>query len=338
MMVQYLVGLCSLRHDPDSIDVILGDMIMDIAAGKERDVDVTITIRDERGKHSAFKAAEVKHESKPLDVVAIEQLCIKLADMPRVTHKAIFSTSGYTDGARSKALAHNVDLYTFLPWDRPIEDDFPDLSGLKTPSEFLAHFESSLLYWVDFHVYLVAPDGPSSFTYKGTSPILTQHGKPHAEFSMMRHYQDEILKRSTRILCMQEPAATILRTFPYCLEVEGNDYFSGPKWPHAHTLELERDQVFLRIDKDKPFQVQSVTISGYLQWRRRKREPKFYILEKLADKSIFSGAAIADYGDDDGRMFAMIFPDKGRTFGIHSFQLSEKQKNMIHKLKLKVTS
>lgn len=338
MVVQYLVGLCSLRHDTDAIDVTLGDMVMDVAAGKERDVDVTVTIRAESGELSAFKAAEVKHEGKALDVVAIEQLCLKLADMPKVTHKAIFSTSGYTDGARSKASAHNVDLYTFLPWDRPIEDDFPDLLGVKTPSEFLAHFESSLLYWVDFHIYLVPPEGPTSFTYEGTSPISTQDGKPHAEFSTMRQYQDEILMRSTGILCTQEPAATILRTFPYGLKAEGNDYFAGPPWPHTHTLDLDRDQAFLRIDEDRPFQVRSATISGYLQWRHRKREPKFYILERVADKEIFAGAAIADYGVDDGRMFAMIFPDKGRTLGIHRFQLSEKQRNMIHKLKLKMPS
>lgn len=338
MMVQYIVGLCSLRHDSDAIDVTIGDMVMDIAAGKERDVDITVTIRSENGELSAFKAAEVKHEGKPLDVITIEQLCLKLADMPKVTHKAIFSTSGYTDGARSKASAHKVDLYTFLPWDRPIEDDFPDFQGVKTPSEFLAHFESSLLYWVGFHIYLVVPDGPASFSYDGKIPVLTQDGKPHAEFLTMHQYRNEILMRSTGLLCTQEPATTILKTFPYGLKTEENDYFAGPPWPHTHTLDLERDQAFLKIDENGPFQIQSVTISGHLQWRRRKREPKFYILERVTDKAIFAGAAIADYGVDDGRMFAMIFPDKGRTLGIHRFQISEKQKNIIHKLKLKMSS
>ena len=338
MMVQYVVGLCSLHHDPDAIDVTIGDMVMDVAAGKERDVDVTVTIRADNDELSAFKAAEVKHEGKALDVVTIEQLCLKLADMPKVTHKAIFSTSGYTDGARSKAAAHNVELYTFQPWDRPIEDDFPDFPGVKKPSEFLAHFESSLLYWADFHVYLVAPEGPSSFTYEGTTPVFTQDGKAHAKFSTMRQYQDEILMRSTGVLCMQEPATTILRTFPYGLKAEECDYFAGPSWPHTHTLDLERDQAFLRIGQDRPFQIRSVTISGHLEWRRRKREPKFFILERVSDQAIFAGAAIADYGVDDGRMFAMIFPDKGGAIGIHRFEISEKQKNMIHKLKLKMPS
>ena len=36
MMVQYLVGLCCLRHDPDAIDVTIGAMVMDEAAGNSR--------------------------------------------------------------------------------------------------------------------------------------------------------------------------------------------------------------------------------------------------------------------------------------------------------------
>ena len=70
--------------------------------GKNRDVDVTVTVQSENGEVTVFKAAEVKHEGRPLDVGPVEQLCLKLADMPKVTHKSIFYSSGYTDGAISK--------------------------------------------------------------------------------------------------------------------------------------------------------------------------------------------------------------------------------------------
>jgi hypothetical protein len=153
MIVQYLVGLCCLRHDPDAVDVTVGDIVFDAAAGKERDVDVTVTVQDESGIVTAFKAAEVKHEGQTLDVGTIEQLWIKLADMPKVTHKSIFSSSGYTDGAKAKAAAHSVELYSLKPWDRPIGEDFPDFEGVKTPAEFLAHFESNLLYWVNYRFF-----------------------------------------------------------------------------------------------------------------------------------------------------------------------------------------
>ena len=82
-----------------------------------------------------------------------------------------------------------------------------------------------------------------------------------------------------------------------------------------------------------------VTISGRLQWRKRVIEPEFKILERVSDKSIFAGAALADYGVlVTGAMFAVIFPDKGRELGIHSIQIPEKQKNMIRELKIRAPS
>ena len=338
MMVQYLVGLCCLRHDPDAIDVTVGDMVMDDAAGKERDVDVTVTLTGDDGKISAFKASEVKHEKNALDVAAVEQLIMKLSDMPGITHKSIFSTSGYTDGAQKKALSHGVVLYTLKPWDRPISQDFPDFPGVGTPGEFMTHFQSSLLYWIGHHMYFVSSGGPPSFKFTDETPVVLLSGKAHPAYATMSDYQNDLLMRSTGILCMKDPAWTVLNTFPYGMEEKNEEYLAGPAWPHTHTLELARDDACLQLDDLEPFKLDSVTILGHLQWRKRVIKPEFKILERVDDKSIFAGAAVADYGVDDGRMSAMIFPDKGRELGIHQFQIPEKQRNMIRKLKIREPS
>ena len=338
MMVQYLVGLCCLRHDLDAVDVTVGDMVMDNAAGKERDVDVTVTLTGDDGEITAFKASEVKDEGKALDVTAVEQLILKLSDMPKVTHKAIFSTSGYTDGARSKASSHGVELYTLKPWERPISQDFPDFPGVGTPGEFLAHVESSLLYWVDFHMHFIVPGGPASFTLVDATPIVSANGKTHSAHTNLLDYKNALLMRSTGILCMQEPASTVKRTFPCAMIEKSEGYLSGPAWPHTHTLDLATDSAHVQLDDQEPTRLASVTISGQLQWRKRVIEPEFKILERVGDKSIFAGAAVADYGVDDGRMFAMIFPDKGRELGIHSFQIPEKQRSLIRGIKLRDSS
>ena len=101
MMIQYLVGLCCLRHNPDAVNITLGDFVYDEAAQKERDVDVTITLQGKNGSVTSFKAVEVKDEKKPIGVQAIEQLCMKLDDMPKVSEKIIFSTSDYSEGAKA---------------------------------------------------------------------------------------------------------------------------------------------------------------------------------------------------------------------------------------------
>src|ERR1700674_2014440 len=120
MLVQYLVGLCCLRWDPDAVDVTIGDMVRDEAANKERDVDVTVTVAEADGARRAFKAYEVKREGSALDVADVEALCLKLGDMPSISHRAIVSSSGFTTGAQAKASYHGVDLFSLRPWTRPL--------------------------------------------------------------------------------------------------------------------------------------------------------------------------------------------------------------------------
>ena len=334
MTTQYLVGLCCLQHNPDAIDITLGDLIYDTAAGKERDVDVTVTIEDANGNIEAFKAVEVKAESKPLDVAIIEQLCLKLSDMPRVTQKSIFSRSGFTDGAISKAKAHSVDLYTIMPWDTPIGEDLLDFEGIGAPGEFLSSTESDLLYWVNYNVSIVIRKATKPIVFQNNTPILTRTGKRHDTFFDIQKFIDTILMRSTGILCMQEPATTILRTFPYTLYLPDADYLAGPAWPHTHTIDVTSDEAYIELENDV-FRIDEVTIAGNLQWRQRKLDPEFFILKNVYTKKIFAGAAIADYGANDGRMFAMVFPETGRTLGIHQICIPEKQKNMLRNLKIK---
>ena len=86
------------------------------AASKHRDVDVTVTISQDGSITGALKAYEVQHEREPLDVVDVEQLCLKLLEMPTVTHRSIVSASGFTASARSKACCHGITLYELRPW------------------------------------------------------------------------------------------------------------------------------------------------------------------------------------------------------------------------------
>ena len=333
MVVQYLVGLCCIYNDPNAVDVILGDEVYDSAAKKERDVDVTVTVKNTRGNIEAFKAVEVKAESRPLDVTKIEQLCMKLADMRSVTTKSIFSASGYTEAAIRKAKTHSVDLYTLMPWDTPIGKDFADFDGIGTPTEFLSHFESNLLYWANYYVSVVARKGPGSFSYQTDTPIYNKSGKTHKYTPDMGSFIDKILIVSTEKLFAIEPAITILRTFPYSLSSQDSEYSVGPSWPHTHTIDVTSNEVYLKLN-DTLTRIDEITVSGYLEWRKRKRNPIFYIFKNAFNQEIFAGAAIADYGANDGRMFAMIFPPKGLGIGIHRFCIPKKQRNIIKNLKI----
>lgn len=115
MLVQFLVGLCCVNRNPEAVDIVLGDMVVDRTDGEARDVDVTVTLNDVPGVVRAYMAYEVKHEKRKLDKTTVEQLIGKLRDMPQVTHRAIVSTAGFTKGAFAKADYYGVKLFTVKP-------------------------------------------------------------------------------------------------------------------------------------------------------------------------------------------------------------------------------
>jgi hypothetical protein len=310
----------------------VGDLVLDTAAEKKRDVDVTVTVRED-GVVRAFKAYEVKKEGKPLDVATVEQLCVKLKDMPDITHRAIVSTSDFTEAAVKKASAYQVDLFKLTPWTKPIESQFPDFPNVGIPDTFFSSSESSLLYWVDYHIHLSVSSGPASFSWLPDTPVYTSNKKPHKRLKNHGDFSNDVLHRSTTILFSTEPASTIGRTFPLYSR-QNTDYQEGPPWPHTHTIQVAQDNIFLKFDGHLS-KIDCVTISGYLQWRKRKITPQFYAIENVNTGEVFAGSIIADRGSEDGGMLAIIFPPTTRELGIHQFQLTERHKNMIRGLKLR---
>ena len=117
--IHYLVGLMVLSSGDDNVDVMLGDMVDDVASGTPRDVDITITARTHDGMIQAFTGVEVKAEKRPLDVIAVEQLCAKLKDMPGITQRSVVSASGYTAPAIEKARYHGTELWELKEWENP---------------------------------------------------------------------------------------------------------------------------------------------------------------------------------------------------------------------------
>ncbi|HEX3913248.1 MAG TPA: hypothetical protein VHW71_07055 [Steroidobacteraceae bacterium] len=117
------------------------------------------------------------------------------------------------------------------------------------------------------------------------------------------------------------------------VHLEGESFSSTPAWPHTHTIDVREDQVYLRLDGGF-FQLAPVTISGYLQWRRETRVPEFYVMENVSSQEVFAAATVASYGIEDSRMFAMVFRPDSREANIHQFELLEKHRNAIRRLRI----
>jgi len=294
MLVQYVVGLCCLRRNPDAVHVELGDLVLDEASGKMRDVDVTVTIDDQSGESWAFKAFEVKDEKSPLDVGDVEQLCAKLNDMKSVTHRAIVSSSG--------------------------------LTGL--PEEAIP-FSRKLLVWVNsqYSFKLIVTAAQRSFSIENADALFDSAGDVHARYKTFGQYADEILLRSTEQLWDQEPAKTMGHTLP---EFHGSGCSVTREWTHSHTLDVSADNVYLRVDD--LVKLKMITISGYMRWETTHERPDFRVMRRVRDGEPFAGALIA-LGKREGNMIVFVMSDS-RVMGIHFVQLEEKHLNMIRQLSL----
>jgi Restriction endonuclease len=328
MLVQYLIGLCCARWNSDAVDVTIGEMVIDSAAGKTRDVDVTVTVNDaETGKY-AFKPYEVKHEGTSLDVSEVEQLCMKFQDMGNVTHCAIVSTSGFSDSAQEKAKAHGVDLYQLIPWKKPLQEQFPFITMKGTPQEcFPSH--QLLLTWTRFQISVVAPTAQGPFQVDADASVYDAEGLPHKRYETFDEWRRALLFRSTNTLHAFEHPQRMLFAFP--VPYHSWDDAEAPAWPHTHTLDVAADEVYVEVS-GKWCRVETGTISGFLQWQRGPAS-MYYLMSKVPNDQPFADALVA-VGRQEGEMKALLFSPITQDIAVRFIQFSQDHLNSIQKLKL----
>src|SRR3989442_9387098 len=189
--IHYLLGFLTVMSSPDDVDIVLGDLVYDTAAGEERDVDVTVTYKDEDGLASVFSGIEVKKHGRPLDVTNVEQLATKLCDMPRVNRRAIVSASGYTKPALKKAAAHGVDLFILAEWTNTMEG----FEHVKFPPWF--NLQQRLFTWaspphIDFIFDPEISDDMKSKIELDT-PVLDSSGNVYPQCQSLRELSRNIL-------------------------------------------------------------------------------------------------------------------------------------------------
>jgi hypothetical protein len=330
MLVQYLVGLCVLKWNANAVnvDITLGDMVPDEASGTKRDVDVTVTADTPDGMY-AFKGYEVKHWASPLNVADVDGLTQKLKDMPSVTHRAIVSTSGFTESAISKAKYHGVDLYVIRPWTRPLAEQFPDLAPMSgLPSQVINTLNMNLV-WPVQHYWLGLDGGPPNFEFERGTPLFDANGGAHAGYRDFGAFAEAIVVRSTGILWPLKPMMDHLDPYLMAFRERGT-LPEEPQWPHAHTLDVARDEVYMRPPNQQLHRVDTFTLCGELKWERTG--VLYNVMEKVPTGEAFAGA-IVGLSDVPGRMWVFIFPAEGREIQITRVQLEQRHLNSIRDLK-----
>jgi hypothetical protein len=336
MLFQYVVALCCARRNPDAVDITIGDYVVDATTQAARDVDVTVTLTEADGSRRAFKGYEVKREKAPLDVVDVEQLCMKFIDLPDVTHRAIVSASGYTANAVKKAKAHGVELYERKEWVRPVRELIPELANMGVPAEAFKVRTYGLVWAGEGTHYLEAPAGTPEFQWTSDRALYSGDGTPHGAYADVGQYLDALRRRALDYLwALPEIESHV--TPELVAQVEAQGAVDTPPWAHTHIFGVEMDGVYLKFEPEVLVQIVAVHINGQLQWQMRKRLPQFFVLENVDTHEVYAGTAISQATQEDVYM-GFVFAPGSRNITFHTrIALTERQQKVIRRLKLLAT-
>jgi hypothetical protein len=305
-------------------------MVRDESVEDSRDVDVTVKVNVSRNEQIAFKGYEVKRESPPLDVAKVEQLALKLADMRGLTHRAIVSTSGFTENAKKKAASHGIDLFELVKHDGSLEAFFPsNLSAGKNPMRITGRV--ILLKWVGGTYQIEFPHGTDTSELSDETPVYDESGNRHKKFGTLGELEEEILLTSTGEL-LKSPGNEVTNFLGVAFDpITKAAHLDARR--ESHDLDLTHENVFLK-QKGLLIQIGQVRIKGLVQWYLGDA-PVTYAMRNVADGAPFAGALVS-VGPREGVMNALVFAPTSGTIEHRVIQLTEKQRSLIRDMKLKL--
>jgi hypothetical protein len=310
--VHFLVGLLTMVSRPDGLEIELGSMVYDSSAEEERDVDITVRSVNEQGVISAFDGIEVKNHSRPLDVTHVEQLCIKLRDMPDVTDRAIVSASGFSEPAIRKAKRNDVGLFVLKDWSGHLED-----SGI-TIAEGMTIQERGL-QWVDSpHVTLNPNMHISDKARRRITPktkVTNSLGHPVPNTPDFQSLADSFASRATALAAEQGQ--------PVDIEV-------GSTKNVTFNLRVEFD-VFLDLGNQR-IPVESAQVSGNLTQSEKVIVPQLKALVRLEDDKPYAGCALFEMSH--GNLAGLTVDRHSRTVRMINIPVADRLLKKIYRRRL----
>lgn len=309
--IHILAGLLTRVANPDNVEIILGDLVYDVKAKKKRDVDVTVTYKDSEGIVTAFKGIEVKKHTRPLDVTHVEQLCIKLNDMPGISHKNIISANGYTKPAQKKAEAHGVNLYSLIPWNNTMDG----FEHIKFPPDFHVSFRT--LTWASRPSINYDTNLPNELKHK-----ITDNSRIYGD--MFSNENIKTLKQLTDRLSLEAIQNLI-----------NNEDMKAVSPGVEKRVEFRFNSLGnLCIDLEgSKFPLKQALVKGVVVWQGQKLIPEYKILIKMGESKPYVGCAITEM--PQGNLGGFTVSQVDRDFKFINIPVSMRNMEKIQQLRLR---
>ncbi|MBS1530433.1 MAG: restriction endonuclease [Bacteroidetes bacterium] len=272
--IHYLVGLLTNNDTGTDLDIELGDMVYDASVKKERDVDVTVTKTLFDGTKEIYGAYEVKDHSKPLDVTHVEQLCIKMADMPAIKAKHIVSSSGYTEPAKLKAASHNVKLLEIVPWN-----DTTKGFDFWTTSKKNYQFKDVFFIWPEYTVYFnfdLPEPIEASQPMNDFLPVCNENGEPFPQVKIFKDLVPYVFNAMKAEWSKSDLSKSM--ALESSMRIKHEDFAFS-------------EQTFVQID-DQKIKIKNAEFYGIVTKTSLAHYGIFKILRKVGEEKPISGCAI----------------------------------------------
>lgn len=309
--IHYLVGLLSLASHPDNVEIELGSRVLDTTTDTERDVDVTVTVKND-GRIAAYKGLEVKNHSRTLDVTHIEQLACKLNDMPSITEKAIVSASGYARPAIRKAEAHGIGLFELIDWD------FSKQNFEHIHSEFVLTVQKSLEWVAGPHVRLNPTEKISNTDQQfimANPKIYFGNDESKASAPDLNGLLANLRSK------IQHELYERLQGSPATAQAPSNVNV---------TLDIS-DSPYVKAPSGKIIIGQAL-FTGQVGWMETPKPTHYKVLKRLGDEKPFAGCMVAELGTLG--LMGLLVSNTDRNIRWIHVPISDRNKNKIFKQKL----
>ena len=307
--VHLLAGLLTQASSPDNVKVELGSLVYDAAAEKARDVDVTVA--QAVGDIKTLKGLEVKKHGEPLDVTHIEQLALKLKDMPALTSRQIVSASGYTSPAIKKAAAHGVELFRLTDWNDRYSFEHARFNNM---SSFCSR---SLEYVVGPHLHIDLENHGNEFARVDPSliEVTDDRGEQHSWRVTFKEFQTNLLVNTTNELQGREEVTVLgaQQSKPVDISIDLSDN------PHLRLGEL--------IVK-----IKGARLQGVVRWKEIPHAVQYKALVNEATDRPIIGCALGEL--PNGNLIGITASSTDRTIRLINVSVSARNLAVIREMQL----
>lgn len=303
--IHILVGILLQNSAVEDLDITLGHWLMDKAAGKKRDIDITVINNDK--KELKYLGLEVKNHKRKFVVEDVEQLCIKLKDIDSIQQGGIISASGYTPAAESKAKAHGIELFELRKWE-------PESK----------HFEHFII--------------PADFELEAQVWSWNKINSVDCDFENLNRnldFKNLKLKDKQGNLIESENLSEYMRKLPYRINLSSIDELTKLKAnsPSNVVVNLQNNEQFTAFEGTKNYKIKGFKINGILVRKIEDIESNLKILVKLGDPSFDAGCLIAELAD--GNIIGFSSSNTDKSVKLIVIPISQRIKKKIKEIKLK---